>query len=501
MPSGIFTLKQQTLAVQEAAWPGTKTPAVDYLVVAGGGGGGGSNIAGGGGAGGLLIGATNVVAGSAITVTVGAGGTGGPGGGVSSGIGTNGSNSVFGSISAVGGGYGGGYSAAGNGGSGGGGGQGYVGNQGTAYQGNQGGTGSFSNTNGGGGAGGAGSRGGDGGNGSDTFGGYGGSGFASDISGVRTAYAGGGGGGQRMQTVANGGTGGGGGSSNSPGSAAATANTGGGGGGASGDGSGTAGGAGGSGIVIISYPDTYAAATSTTGSPTVSTSGSGSISFNGSNQYLLYNAQSGFAFGTGDFTIEFFVRFVDVNNGFPIDFRPSGGSSDAPVIYISSTTLRYYVATDRITSGTLTTGVWYHVAVARSGTSTKMFIDGTQVGSTFTDTTNYTVGSSRPAIGSNGASLVSGLLNGYLSNFRIVKGSALYTSNFTAPTAPLTAVTNTTFLLNAISGSVTADSSGNGIAPGTGSASVGWNQLSPFATGLGYKNRVYTWTSSGSITF
>ena len=101
MASGVFNLKQQLFALAQRAWSGQqKTNYVEYLVVAGGGGGGGS----GGGAGGLLTGILPVSTGSAITVTVG-------GGGAVSVIGTN---SVFGSITATGG----GAANAGSGGSG-----------------------------------------------------------------------------------------------------------------------------------------------------------------------------------------------------------------------------------------------------------------------------------------------------------------------------------------------------------------------------------------------
>jgi hypothetical protein len=54
--------------------------------------------------------------------------------------------------------------------------------------------------------------------------------------------------------------------------------------------------------------------------------------------------------------------------------------------------------------------------------------------------------------------------------------------------------------LNTVSGASVADTCGNATA-NLLAGQVAWNQLSPFATGLGFKNRVYTWTSSGSITF
>jgi hypothetical protein len=93
-----------------------------------------------------------------------------------------------------------------------------------------------------------------------------GTGTASSISGSSVTYAGGGGNTSlNMGSSAYGAGGAGGGGSNSAG----TANTGGGAGG----GNASNGHAGGSGIVIIRYSDTYPAATSTTGSPTITVAG------------------------------------------------------------------------------------------------------------------------------------------------------------------------------------------------------------------------------------
>ena len=250
---------------------------VEYLVVGGGGGGGGV-IGGGGGAGGFRT-ATgfSCLVGSVLTVTVGAGGAGGV---ASSWLGTSGSNSVFSTITSAGGGGGNAESspAPTSGGSGGGAGYNYNGSGGAGNtpsvspsQGNNGGssTGNGNTTGGGGGAGAA------GGNSSTSVSGNGGAGTASSISGSSVTYAGGGGGGSRSGYTA--GTGGsGGGSNGTNGSAAptaATANTGGGGGGAGISGTFYNGAAGGSGIVIVRYPDTYPAASATTGSPTITVSG------------------------------------------------------------------------------------------------------------------------------------------------------------------------------------------------------------------------------------
>ena len=452
--------------------PSIKTSAVNYLVVAGGGSGG----LGGGGAGGLLQGLYPVTTGSSITVTVGAGGSS-----------ANGSNSVFGNITTTGGGLSGGNP--GNGGSGGSGGGTYFGTsnmpgQGVLGQGNAGAIGPSSG-GGGGGGGGAGSAG--IASYQINYGGNGGQGVASAISGTVTAYAGGGG----AYGSSGGGPGGSGGGGNGPtaggNGSAGTANTGGGGGGSTGGGALS----GGSGIVIVSYPDVYAAPTATTGSPTVSTSGSGSLLFGGSTQYLSYSANS---FNTaGNWTIEAWVYLTSSSNS---DYIVCGLASDR--LYIQWAGTNFYVG-DAITNTIAVTGnkplnQWLHVAVVKNGSTYTAYFNGTSIGSSTTALTATTLTTWQVG----GRSSNSSYTQGYISNLRIVT-SAVYTANFTVPTAPLTPITNTQLLLNSVSGAYVTDSSANANAP-TMTNSVTWNQLSPFSV-PGYKNRVYTWTSSGSITF
>jgi hypothetical protein len=257
-------------------------PSVEYLVVAGGGGGG-RYYSGGAGAGGYRTASGfSVTAGVSITVTVGAGGAAQTSG---SGNGTSGSDSVFSTITSVGGGYGGGTSsgavAGGGGGSGGGAGGSGSASGGAATSG-QGSAGRTKITGlGGAGGGGAGATGeaafGDGG----TY--SGGVGLASSITGTSVFYAGGGGGSYNTSVGGNGG--GGNGANDSIPATSGTANTGGGGGGGSNP---QVAGTGGSGVVIIRYPDSYSAASATTGSPTITVTGgyriykftsSGSITF------------------------------------------------------------------------------------------------------------------------------------------------------------------------------------------------------------------------------
>jgi hypothetical protein len=221
----------------------------EVLVVAGGGGGGGYS-GGGGGAGGLIYNASKSIAVNNYTITVGSGGarpTSNTGGN------TNGNNSVFDSLTAIGGGRGGVQNSDnGKDGGSGGGGAGTStanGGVGTSGQGNNGGGGTGNITAGGGG-------GGAGFNGANAtgsnFGGVGGDGLSYLISGTSQYYAGGGGGsGSSGQGLGGLGGGGNGNKDGGPTGTSGTANTGGGGGGAYiPDGSF---GNGGSGIVIIRY--------------------------------------------------------------------------------------------------------------------------------------------------------------------------------------------------------------------------------------------------------
>jgi hypothetical protein len=106
-----------------------------------------------------------------------------------------------------------------------------------------------------------------------------------------------------------------------------------------------------------------------------------------------------------------------------------------PTIYInSSNQLIYRVnSADQITGGTISTATWTHIAVCRSGTSTKLFISGTQSGSTYTDTTVYLNNPLRPVIGINLTAFY--FYNGYIDDLRVTKGIARYTTTFTPPTA------------------------------------------------------------------
>jgi len=184
----------------------------------------------------------------------------------------------------------------------------------------------------------------------------------------------------------------------------------------------------------------------TVGNAQISTSvkkyGSGSLAFDGSGDYLVEPTNVNFGYGTGDFTIEFWVYLNSTSTNITIVSNLSSASSTNPHIYFASagSVIYYYTANaDRLVSPAVSIATWYHVAVCRASGSTRMFINGVQAGSTYTDSNNY--GTSAPlGIGtywSAGSPVTSSTLNGYIDDLRITKGYARYTSNFTPPTAAL----------------------------------------------------------------
>ena len=165
--------------------------------------------------------------------------------------------------------------------------------------------------------------------------------------------------------------------------------------------------------------------------------------FDGTGDSLSLSSNAAFAFETGNFTVEFWIRpnSISTTSSF-FDLRTPDTTNAGFVIGVFERTLFVSTAgTNYITtSETLSNDVWYHIALTRSGTSMKLFLNGTQIGSTYTSNQNFTNNTPRIATGA------AGTYSGYISNLRVVKGTAVYTSAFTPPTAPLTAISGTSLL-------------------------------------------------------
>jgi hypothetical protein len=158
--------------------------------------------------------------------------------------------------------------------------------------------------------------------------------------------------------------------------------------------------------------------------------GTGALTLDGSGDYLTLPADTAFQFGTGDFTVECWVY---VNSGNTNDglFTFGGISSGLAVSILSGQWRVTTTGSDGTAVSSVTTGQWLHLAVSRSGTNLRMFIDGLQVGATITDSTNLS--DNQLKIGYYYDS--SFAINALIDEFRVTKGVARYTSNFTPPTA------------------------------------------------------------------
>ena len=169
---------------------------------------------------------------------------------------------------------------------------------------------------------------------------------------------------------------------------------------------------------------------------------------------------SRFAFGTGDFTIEYWCWNDESAGGsmMPFDFRGAGGLECHNLCADMFSAGTWYI---RLGTGNLfnTSSTWrhpryewVHYAFVRASGTTKMYANGTEVASA-SDTSTYTsTGSGTDSFavigrgykGFSGSN--EGRWKGYISDFRVVKGTAVYTANFTPPTEPLTAISGTTVL-------------------------------------------------------
>lgn len=148
------------------------------------------------------------------------------------------------------------------------------------------------------------------------------------------------------------------------------------------------------------------------------------------------STSSDFAVGTGDFTIELSIRASSLAKAVSciFDQRPLSTQGFYPTIYVTSNgTIYYYTDTaNRINSsaGAITENVWYDVALSRVGGTTRLFVNGVQVGSDYADTNNY-VGDEL-VVGHLGFDRSNTFgLTGNIDEFRFTKGIGRYATNYT----------------------------------------------------------------------
>ena len=180
----------------------------------------------------------------------------------------------------------------------------------------------------------------------------------------------------------------------------------------------------------------------------VSTETTGSVFFDGAgNDSLQIANNTDFNF-PGDFTIECWVYSITALGDYHNDFAHIVGKGNGVVastyalgIYQSkinfSTSDSGGTYTARQGATTLTNNTWYHFAVTRQSNTLRLFVNGKEdhsatVSIDLTNTKSFNIGDRE-----SGDVNANYPLNGYVSNLRICKGHAVYTSNFAVPTREL----------------------------------------------------------------
>ena len=179
------------------------------------------------------------------------------------------------------------------------------------------------------------------------------------------------------------------------------------------------------------------------GTPSVSTdshkTNGRSVNLLNGGGYRNATASADFAYGTGDYCIELWVKrtanrdgriFTHSDNYLNLDMNAAGGLGT------------YRVGATGAPDGSIPLNTWVHVAVTKSSNTVRIFVGGV-LQTTGTYTTSYSTNRNFHVGISNGFN--NGSFPGLIGDVRVYKGSAKYTSNFTPPTT-FTSETNVVFL-------------------------------------------------------
>jgi hypothetical protein len=222
---------------------------------------------------------------------------------------------------------------------------------------------------------------------------------------------------------------------------------------------------------------------------------SGSIFLNGA-QYLTVESTNGsaaFTFGSGNLTIECWVYHTSLSSaGAQNYYRTQGGGANAAYLFryvTASAVIEWSIYNDIGTNiftlyssaSPLIVNTWNHLVIVRNGTIHTIYVNGVAKGTT---TASYTAPAPQSNILIGKGQNLDEYLFGYISNLRVVKGTAVYTSNFTFPSSSLTAIGGTSLLLNtSVFGNYLRDSSVNNFTLTT-SGSPTFSTLTPLIIGF-----------------
>ena len=167
--------------------------------------------------------------------------------------------------------------------------------------------------------------------------------------------------------------------------------------------------------------------------------------------YISSSSSSDFAFGTGDFTVDLWYYLED-NPTWRNLIDQSYNSLGIAIWIDANRELNFFPSASNgsqcTSNANLWNNEWNHVALVRDSGVTRLYANGVS-GPTYSDSNDYTSTDGFKVSSDYNAGFA---FEGYVSNVRFIKGTAVYTSDFTPPTSPTTAITNTVLLLNMADG-------------------------------------------------
>ena len=175
--------------------------------------------------------------------------------------------------------------------------------------------------------------------------------------------------------------------------------------------------------------------------------GTASLLLDGNSDYVSLADSASWTFGSGNFTVDFWIRFSGVSPGqFLVSnwtgtsstssFAITMGGDEANTKFVFNTSF-----TDATTSGwqvgalTPTTNTWYHVAFVRNGNDFNLYVNGT-LDKTYSSSKTLIDSTAVLRIGASVNASPEYFLNGWMDEVRVSNGIARWTANFTPPIQP-----------------------------------------------------------------
>jgi hypothetical protein len=170
--------------------------------------------------------------------------------------------------------------------------------------------------------------------------------------------------------------------------------------------------------------------------------GSASITYGGAGASNISQTDGGtpfadLAIGANDFTVDFWLFTTSGANQAFADWRPASTAGAYPTIYLNTNNITYHTNNaDRISGGLVTLSAQHHIALTRAAGNTKLWLDGTQTGSTFVDAVNYLNNASARPFFMGSSFAANQPCIGFMDEIRVSIGIARWNAPFTPPTAP-----------------------------------------------------------------